>query len=335
MLFKQSQNGKMEEVRRFIPVSAATAFPNIAPFIESAEVTYIAPILGNDLYNQLLAFYADSNAEIEGISELNRPQFLTLLEYAQRALINLTYHYGYDFMNTVMNDAGFHRQESDTEKGLYKYQEDAIKSGFKNNGFNALDIMLSFIENHLTVFPLFRNSDNYTIRKSSLIPGTQVMDRIFDINGSRLVFLKVSRFITQVEDFEIGAVLGAALYKKVKEEISKDEPDPKIRILLPYIQRPLVHLAIARASFQLGVNVTDRGLFFESQESTLINSGKTTPLTDQQFYLLGVKAEKTGNEYLELLRGFLLAHAVDYPEYVSPGGSPLIRSNTGKTSAWV
>lgn len=325
----------MEEVRRFVPVSAATAFQNIAPFIESAEVTYIAPILGSDLYTQLLAFYTDPSATIDGITESNRQHFSRLLEYVQRALINLTYHYGYDFMNTIMNDAGFHRQETDTEKGLYKYQEDAIKSGFKNNGFNALDTMLSFIENHLNVFPLFKNSDNYTIRRSSLIPSTQVMDHMFDINNSRLVFLKISRFVAQVEDFEIGAVLGAGLYKRVKEEIIKDEPDPKIKTLLPYIQRPLVHLAIARASFQLGVNVTDRGLFFESQESTLINSGKTTPLTDQQFYLLGIKAEKTGNDYLELLRGFLLASAADYPDYISPGGSPFIRSNTGKTSTWV
>jgi len=335
MLFKAASNPKMAEIRKYIPVSAATSFDNISPFIQAAEVSYIIPLLGDAFYSQLLAFYTNPVTLPDGVTTGNHAKFDTLLEYVQRALINLTYYSGYDFMNTIMNDAGFHRQESDTEKGLYKYQEEAVKSTFRNNGFNALDTMLAYIEANITVFPHFKLSDNYTLRKKSIIPDTKTFDAIFDISNSRLVFLKLCRFIQEVEDFDIGALLGTGLFSLVKSEIAKDAPSDKIKALVPYIQRPLCYLAVSRASFQLGMNVTDKGLFFESQESTMLNSTIQRPLTDQQFFILATKCEKTGNDYLELLRGFLQANATDYPQYVSPGGSPFIRNNTGKTSTWV
>lgn len=335
MLFKPTLNLKMEEIRKYVPVSAATSFGNISAFIQSSEVNYIIPLIGMDLYAQVLAYYTKPATLPDGVTELNKSKFDTLIEYAQRALINLTYYSGFDFINTIMNDAGFHRQESDTEKGLYKYQEDAVKSGFRNNGFNALDTMLGYVESNITTFPHFKTSTNYTLRKQSIIPNTQAFDAIFDINNSRLVYLKVSRFISQVEDFDMSALLGASLFALVKAEIIKDEPDAKIKALIPYLQRPLAYLAVSRASFQLGMNVTDKGLFFESQASTLLNSAVSTPLTDQQYYALAVKTEKTGNEYLELLRGYLMANKTDYPLYVSPGGSPLIRDNKTKNTTWV
>ncbi|MFA5817409.1 MAG: DUF6712 family protein [Bacteroidales bacterium] len=335
MLFKSASNPKMEEIRKYIPVSAATSFANISPFIQAAEVSYIIPLLGDALYSQLMAYYTIPATLPDGVTSGNKAKFDTLLEYVQRALINLTYYSGYDFMNTIMNDAGFHRQESDNEKGLYKYQEEAVKSTFRNNGFNALDTMLAYIEADLTTFPKFKTSANYTLRKSSIVPDTQTFDAIFDINSSRLVFLKLCRFIAQVEDFEIGALLGTKLYNLVKSEIVKDSPNARILALIPHIQRPLAYLAVSRASFQLGMNVTDKGLFFESQETTLLNSSVQKPLTDQQYYLLATKCEKTGNDYLELLRSFLLANRSDYPLYVSSGSSPFIRSNTGKTTTWV
>lgn len=335
MLFLLTHNTKMAEIRKYIPVSAATSFDNLAPFIQSAEVNYILPLLGEELYNQLLSYYSTPLSLPAGVTVQNKSLFDLLIQHTQRALINLAYYAGYDFLNTIINDAGFHRQESDTEKGLYKYQEEAVKSGFRNNGFNSLDTMLGFLESHIDDFPLFKTSSNYTLRKASLLPDTRTFDSIFDINNSRLVFLKLCRFIKEVEDFEIGALLGDGLYARVKEVLANDLPDVAIRTLIPYIRPPLAYLAVSRASFQLGMIVTDKGLFFESQDSTNLNTTVQKPLSDQQYYLLATRSEKTGNDYLELLRGFLRAHPADYPLYSAPSGSPFIRSNLAKTTTWV
>jgi hypothetical protein len=333
MFFKPTLNTKLEEIRRYLPISSATSFSNISPFIQAAEVAYILPLLGRQLYELLTQFY-ESSGEMEGISPESKPLYVQLIEHIQRSLINLTYWSAFDFMNTLMNDAGFHRRESDTEKTLYKYQEESLKAGFKNNGFDALDTMLAYLEEHIADFPLFRESPNYTERRSCIIADTATFNRIFNINNSRLVFLKVARFMTQVEDFEIQGCLGAELYTRVKAEIIKAEPDEKILRLIPYLQKPIAHLSIAKASFQLGINVNDKGLFFESQDSTMTNSTKTSPLTDQQYWYLAKASEGAGMAYLEMLRGFLAVHPGDYPEYRLPSGSALIRDNSGKKSYW-
>ncbi len=335
MFFKSTLNAKLEEVRKYLPVSLATTFSNISPFIQSAEVNYILPLLGQQLYDLVQKFYDSPTPLPAGITVESSPKYTILIEHIQRSLINLTYWASFDFMNILMNDSGFHRQESDHEKSLFKYQEDSLKAGFKNNGFDGLDTMLEFIEANMPAFPLFSESANYTERKSSIIPNTAGFNKIFNINNSRLVFLKISRYITQVEDFEIQALLGANLFARVKEEIAKTLPDDKIIKLIPYIQKPLVHLSIARAGFHLGINITDKGLFFESQNATQQNSHVTTPLSDQQYFALARSSENVGLAYMDRLTGFLSANAMDYPEYVIPGGSPLIRTNTGKTTFWV
>ncbi|MCX6223783.1 MAG: hypothetical protein NTV01_03385 [Bacteroidia bacterium] len=335
MFFKSTANTKLEEVRRYIPVSLATTFSNISPFIQSAEINYILPLLGQPLYDLVMAFYLTPSPLPTGITSGIAAKYTILLEHIQRSLINLTYWASFDFMNVLMNDSGFHRQESDTEKSLFKYQEDSLKAGFKNNGFDGLDTMLEFIEANMAAFPLFAESPNYTGRKASIIPNTAVFNKIFNINNSRLVFLKISRYITQVEDFEIQAVLGASLYAKVKSELAKELPDAKVAALLPYIQKPLAHLSIARAGFTLGVNITDKGLFFESQNATQQNSQVTTPLSDQQYFTLSRFAETTGLAYMDMLTGFLSANPADYPEFNPPGGSPFIRSNTDRKTTWV
>ena len=335
MFFTASKNAKLEEVRKYIPVSAATSFVNISPFIQTAEVNFILPLLGQKLYDLVTQFYVHTNTLPTGVAEETEGLYATLVEHIQRALINLTYWSAFEFMNVLMNDSGFHRQETETEKTLFKYQEESLKSGFKNTGFDGLDTMLTFIEANMAAFPLFAESPNYTERKASIIPNTHAFNKIFNINNSRLVFLRVSRFVSQVEDFEIQALLGSTLYERVKTEIAKASPDAKITALIPYLQKPLAHLAIARASFQLGINVNDKGMFFESQEPTQQNSLKTIPLSDSTYFALARTSEAVGESYLELLRGYLSAHLADYPEYSPPGGSPLIRSNVEKRTFWV
>ena len=191
MFFKLAENTRAEEIRKYIPVSVATSFSNVSPLIGSAETKYILPLLGQTLYDQVHAYYTTPETLPTGVTEANRAKFDILIEHIQRSLINLTYFAGFEFLSVSINDSGFHRQENDTEKSLFKYQEEAIKNQFKDAGFNGLDTMLEYIEANPTVFLLFTASSAYTLRKESIIPSTKIFDDLININGSRLVFLKL------------------------------------------------------------------------------------------------------------------------------------------------
>lgn len=320
MFFKDAENTRVEEIRKYIPVSVATSFANISALIGSAESKFILPLLGQTLYTQVLAYYTDSANPPAGVDGGNSAKFDTLIEHIQRALINLTYYANFNFLGVSINDAGFHRQETETQKSLYKYQEEEIKNSFKDAGFNGLDTMLEFIEENPTVFLLFTASPSYTLRKESVIPNTKVFDEIINISGSRLVFLKLRRFMTEVEDFVIKSELGDELFADMKTEIVKDNPSQRIASLLPIIQKPLAHLAMSKAFQTLGIHVRDRGVFFLSQEATQSNSSKEKPI-DKISLDATIKAEEsTGQFYLSMLRDFLVENNDTYSEITRTTG---------------
>lgn len=333
MLFKSDANLKASEIRQYLPVSVSVDFANILPFISQAEVKYIRPLLGDPLHTLLTEFYTleTEPAAVGG----HAPDYRELLSRVQRALINLAYFEGFNFLNTSMTDSGFRREESEGSKTLYKYQEEALKSQLRNNGFNGLDEVLSFLESRPESFPLFTGSPLYSLRKTSFIPSTDTLNSIIDIGGSRLVFLRISRFIDTAEEFEIRPLLGKALYEKVKANLSAGDPEQRLTSLVPMIRKALAHLAYGQSISELGIEVTDKGLFFESQASTMQNSTVRTQLTENQAFTLSRKSTETGKRYLELLRDFLIGNLNLYPEYSGEAGSPFKRVNNDRSTVWV
>jgi len=334
MLISSRKNLNFDEIKSFLPVSVASDIESLIPFIESAESEYIEPILGSALYAYLLTYYTNPLVTGTWIGT-NHEKWADLLKKVQRSLINLAYWTGYDLLNVTMDSTGFHREESETRKGLYKYQEDSLKSLFRNNGFNGLDKVLAFLESNIEIFADFKSSSSYTIRKSSLVPDTNTLNSIFFIDNNRLVFLRIQRYIEQVEDFTIQSVLGGSLYLKVKEEMVKDEPAPEVTALLPYLKKPVVYLSVAKALGELGVNITDRSIFLESQETASGDGLVRKTVPDSVLLQVIRAAEMSGTKYLALLKSFLLANVTDYPEYSGHSGSVFTRDNAEKRTFWV
>ena len=334
MFFKEDKNKEAGEIKQYISVSVATDFDTIKPHIETAEQDYIYPLLGKDLYDELISYYNNGSLSSgSGSGSELKKEYDALIKLIQRALINLAYWDGFDILNISLSDSGFHRQESTTEKGLYRYQEDSLRDKFKNDGFNGLDAMLLYIEGHLESFAEYMDGETFTIRKGSIIPNTSVFDKIYFINGSRLVFLRLQRYIQIIEDTKIVTVLGSDLMARVKTEIEKDSPDEKIIALLPYIQKPLVYLAVARGIEELGVDINDKGLLFK-KAATNSPSMREDQVSKEKAFMLSSRAQATGETYIDSLKSYLVKNSEDFTEYSGQTGSLFSRNNASKNSYW-
>lgn len=321
MLFKEALNEKAEEIKKYLPVTVVVSFGTIKPFIDIAEMAYLKPLIGSELYAKLQTFYTNqSSGSTSGDADVNEA-YTELLKLSQRAIINLAYYRGFSTLNTTITDDGFQRAESDRYKTLYKYQEDEIKAQFKTDGFNTLDDILQHLEDNLEYYPEFEESENYLEVKEMLIPSTKVFDKYYNIGKSRLVFLKLQQFIMQAEDFEIKKTLGASLYAYVKAEIIKDEPEEKATNLLTYIRKALAYFAVAYGINELGVNITDKMVYFESSEPNTANSTKKSPVSDNKLEVMANKASHTANLYLEDLKQYLITNAATYTTYSGQTGS--------------
>jgi hypothetical protein len=262
-----------------------------------------------------------------------------LLALVQKALINLAYYRGFPILSVKMSDKGAYRTESPNEKSLFKYQEVELRQTFKQDGFNGLDAVLEYLEENIDVFPEFRNSANYTIFKSNFINTTTDFDNIYSIGGSRLVFLKIRRFMNIVEDFKILPLIGQAFYTKLKDAIEENNVITEDQRAIDIIKKAVAFLSIDQGLSELGVKLTDNGVVFETREGRFDDLKKDTTVSGDELHTLIKSARVNGDKYLSLLKEFLHANIDDYPLYrdseqYDDTNTAHIRDNSGKKTFW-
>ncbi|MBA4411125.1 MAG: hypothetical protein C0397_17120 [Odoribacter sp.] len=325
------------EIQQYVAVGKDTEFNRIKPHLVSAQSAYIRPILGAALLETL---------QSANFSELPYPDTLTeqeiailkaqkeLLKTVQKALVYLAYWSGFQVLNATISDSGFKRTESTTVKALYKYQEDDLRNHFKTNGFNALDEILETLETNIFKFEDFKNSPNWTVHKANFIPDTKSLDAIVFIGSSRLTYLRLIPKFKLIEDLYISPLLGAVLFDKIKAEMIKENPDQDILKIIPYIQKPIAYLATAMLMEESGADLTEKGLYFESTTAISHTDRNTSPSDADRINVLTKRNRSFADNYLEMLKSFLIASSSTFPEFAGKSGNFLRRDNNDKKTFW-
>jgi hypothetical protein len=343
MLFKAENNAKAEEIRQFLPVNSSITFASLQPYIESAEVKYIKPVLGADQYGELCSYYGDPEIwpHIEKIPKTHENWLSKLLPLVQKALINLAFLDGFSILSVNIGDSGTFRQESDNQKPLFQYQEENLKNTFRSDGFNSLDGILEFLEENIEHFPIFSASDAYSVFKSRFIRSAKEYSDIYNINTSRLVFLHMQQYISQVNDFDILPVIGRAFFDELSAALLSADPMPDhLQKVVGFIKKIQVFLSAARGINSLGMNINYNGIYFHSSGTNSQNFKKKDPIKESDLHLLISNARQNGQAYLTYLKEFLHANIEDYPSYAAfnaynEGNPAYHRDNTDKKTFWL
>jgi len=318
MLFSKAKNVKSEEIRQFVSAKMSSNFDTLAPYIVSSERDYIAVLLGDAQYLELLKRYTAPVDDVDPLPEgvAAGADLDLLLPVVQNALIHLAYMRGWPVLSVKITDNGAVRPEDTANKSLFKYQEDRLLTSFKNEGYNGLDAVLQFLEKNIDKYPVFKGSDEYKRLRTGFVKNASVFSDIWGINNSRLVFLRMKPFLDSADRFTLKPLLGAALYAKVVAEVVKDAPDDKIKALLPMIVPILVYMSVAEGVAELRVDVCDTGLFFNSTEPTGIDGGKKSKIDDETLQVIINRANRFGLRWIQALKDFLNLNAVDYTDWV-------------------
>ena len=311
----------IDQVRGVIPINARVDFATLKPYIIVAEEKFLQPVLGDSFYKRL--------DELENPNEKEA----VVVKKCISAVANYAMWHGFDMLNVTFDDSGFLRSGKDS--GLYRYQEENLKSRFKNDAFDHLDSLIEYLQNNVSEFSEFKNSDFYVETSGSFFKTTSEFNKIYNINNSRLVYLQIARFFDRVIDFEIIPTTGQELYERIKDEMKKDDGDDDIMKLVPYIKKALAFLAVAYGINELGLQVTEKGMFFETDEGDIKTTIASNELKEQIF----TRVKNTGNSYKAMLWEFLRSNAEKYPEFTqlddSIKSNPFRRDNSGKKTFFV
>lgn len=331
------------DIQRVIQASKATTYDRLQQHIQNAEKAFVLPLLGNNLY-QAMADYSTSDdnpkyttpsqqqlqPEIEqGDTDADKKKAWALVLWnIQHAAIHLAYHVGFDVLSAYISDAGFRRQESDNSKSLFKYQEDNLKKYFHETGMNSLDSALEVLESNINHFDLFLPV--LTNLKSQFFPDTKTFQHHYNINNSRLVFMRLKQHIKTVEEITIMPFIGSGNYAFILEELQKSSPNPNVTSILPYIRDPLAYLSVAMLMEESGADITERGLYFKGQRS-ITNSDFVMPANEKRIDYLVARNKEIADRYLARLQNKLSADEWD-GDFANTGLHK--RDNADKRTFW-
>lgn len=280
MLFSKDRWDNGRQMSPFVPVSASLSFAKMEAPLAGAEQQYLQPLLGEAMTARLHDL-ADNPPEGDTLAT-------QLVMAARRAVANLAFWHDFDALNLRISDQGFQRQGSADWQGAYKYQEDRMREAFKNRGYNALDYVLEFLEDHIDSYPEFRQSQCYTDRSRAIVRSPREANQFVFINASYIVFMRLQGEFRTVEEYDLAAILGDTLYRSLRRWLNGDEEFPSDRCICTLDQLRLacadfvVKKAAARLLRQTG-SLTERGLYFSATAASGNYGNDTaTPASDRQ-----------------------------------------------------
>ncbi len=315
-LFKAENNERAGEFKEFLPVNVNLRFETLAPHLAYCEGVFVRPLLGDVLFESLAGFYDDFQSS--GSADEDE-LYGELLRKVRFALVRLALWKGFDMVAASVSDAGF-SSVVDKENRLYRYQEENLKSALKGEGFDGLDDVLSFLEGHIDTFSQFSQSQYHTFRDHTLIKDTGSFDRCYNINGSRLVFLKMSQFVRDFERLDLCHRIGKAFFEVL---LTADESLPKYAAILPDIRMAVVYGAVADGIGELHKMPTEKGLVFESQSAGGESNVELMPVERVQLAETRNRFGQKSERYLASAINYIKDNISDYPEYADfAGDSP-------------
>ena len=307
-LFKLTLSNSAEEFKQYLPVNINLRYETVAPYLVLAEEKYICPLLGVSLVNRLATWY---NAHCEDSTTAPDRQLLHLVRFAE---LRIALWKGFDVVNAMISDTGV-ASNVEKENRLFRYQEENIKRSFRNEGFDQLDSVLEYLENNLADFPEFQTSRCHTELNNALIRTTAEFNDCFNIENSRLVFLKMKPYIRDVELLKLQHRIGSAFYN----ELLTANNSEKYTRLLPAIKLFVAYSAVAEGIGELHKLPTEKGLVFESWTDEL----EIKPVDAAQLEATRLQFASKAEQYLSTAINTIKENISDYPLYTDfAGDSP-------------
>lgn len=303
-------NDRAEEFKKYLPVNINLRFETVDSHLELCEKTYIRPLLGKELFNALVEFVNENPT----LPDENKKS--ALVHNVRFALLRLAIWKGYDVIAANISDTGV-SNEVDKEKRLFRYQENNLKSTLKEEGFNYLDSILEFLEENSQDFPEFEHSQYKLSNVDSLIRNTAQFQQCYNIDNSRLVFLKMRDYIRDVEHIELQHRIGHDFFQELLEA---DESNIKYGTILPAIRYYVVYAALAEGIGELHKMPTEKGLVFETSS---MDGVQITPVYRAQVMESRARFAQRAEQYLATALHIIGLHPSNYPNYTAfAGNSP-------------
>lgn len=185
---------------------------SIGPHVTMAAQKHIKVWIGDVLWDAVVAYVTNGDSGNTAYDNLmpylRKPlAFLTLEEYAKVGSIQF-------------GEGGLYRTENDHYKSAYKYQENNFRESMLENGYEALEMLLFFLESNEDDYPTWVSSTGYYRNKALMINSAVTFRDRYSGAISRYTFDMLRPLLEDVEWFSLYPIMGAEQYEDIKTKIT-------------------------------------------------------------------------------------------------------------------
>ena len=300
----------LSQVLTAASINVSNSIENWFPYIDEAQETFIKPVLGDVLYDQLQDMMAlDPVPQDDGTTTENLAVLLAML---RKPLALYALWLGADEFGVSISSQGIQVIETPTHKTAPQYRVQNLKENWIRRANTSLDLVLKFLDEHKEDYPGFDPQD-----ADLFIRGTLEFNSEVDIRESRRVFVSIKPVIRSVERKYIRPALSSELFDELKQVLlSNSEMSKEQKALMDQIRPALAHLTISRALIEISIDVLDWGIF-DTAGNTFANVSSKQASNKDRISIMAEANQRDGESELKALQQFLDESASEdlYPAY--------------------
>lgn len=299
------------DIKPFWSVTLSDKFEKIKPWIAQAERDFIIPHISQEQYVALdTAFNALSMSAEQ----------TALLAKVQSALALYTYHLAIPTLQLQISDSGIRIATNENLKTAFPWQIQALQESVVAQAGSAMESLLAFMEANKDDYPLWTDSNAYTLFKECFISSAKDFTRYYSALGdSRLSFLKLRSHMISVEERVLQKQLSTDFYDELKSQHASDSFTTENAKLLKYIKRAVANLTMANAMIGFSVTINEMGVLKFNNISNVNTKQGNSPAEQSLVKDLQNQALIDGRADMKELTDFLAKNINDYPTYATGG----------------
>lgn len=289
----------INDIKNNIGINKGFDFAEITPYLKRAGRSFIIPLIGKSQYTEF-ENYSGTNEEV-----------LQAIDLAKAAESNFAYYLFLPIAQVQITTAGIFVAETDNAKAASDKNYKELQRSFKTSGHEALDDLLSLMNEAKLSFPSWTNDDSYNNYKELLVNSTSIFNKYYYIFNSYQTFASLVPTIRNVEDQFIKAPVQADLLTALKEDQNINERKEVKKLL----QQSIVAFTVGK--------IVNNGMFVITPESLMMRFDqlpyeKTQAFDNKNEFLKSMAASKMieGEEYLKQALKLIKADQINFSEYV-------------------
>ena len=288
----------LSQVLSAASINVSNTIENWYPYIEEAQATFIKPVLGIGLYEQLQdAMALDSVPPDDGTTMENLAK---LLELVRKPLALYALWLGADEFGVSVSSQGIQVIETQTHKTAPQYRVQNLKENWIRRANTSLDLVLKFLDEHREDYPAYICQDADLFLRNTMEFNGEV-----DIRESRRVFVALKPVIRSVERKYIRPTLSAELFDELKSALKSNlELRCDQKALMELIRPALAHLTMSRALSEISIDVLDWGIF-DTAGNTFANVSSKQASNREKISVMAEANQRDGEAELKALQQFL------------------------------